>query len=77
MPASTWRSTGRARLVFALRVEQYSQEIDQVVVEIVPLETGCELTLTHGMSPDWAEHQGRIEAGWGMVLDALWSRRLE
>lgn len=59
------------RLVFTLRVEQYSQEIDQVVVEIVPLETGCELTLTHGMSPDWAEHQGRVEAGWGMVLDAL------
>lgn len=59
------------RLVFTLNVEKYAQEIDQVTIDITPLERGCELTLTHGMSPAWAEHQGQIEAGWSIIFEAL------
>lgn len=59
------------RLVFTLNVEKYAQEIDQVTIEITPLESGCELTLKHGMSPAWAENWVQIEAGWAMILAAL------
>lgn len=59
------------RLVFTLSVEKYAQEIDQVVIEIVPLETGCELTLTHGMSPAWAVYKEQIEQGWTGIFEGL------
>jgi len=59
------------RLVFTLNVERYAQEIDQVVIEIIPLDTGCELTLTHGMSPSWADRKGQIELGWSGIFQVL------
>lgn len=34
------------RLVFTFRMPQFSDSEDRVVVEIAPLEEGCELTLT-------------------------------
>jgi hypothetical protein len=42
-----------------------------VTIDIVPLETGCELTLTHEMRPEWAEYTSRTEAGWAGLLDGL------
>ncbi len=42
-----------------------------VRVEIVLLDTGCELTLTHEMQPNWAENASGIEAGWAGILDGL------
>ncbi|TWT15596.1 SRPBCC domain-containing protein [Reyranella sp. CPCC 100927] len=59
------------RLVFSLAVEMYAQDIDRVAIDIVPLASGCELTLTHEMRPDWAEHRDRIQAGWGEILEGL------
>jgi uncharacterized protein YndB with AHSA1/START domain len=59
------------RLVFTLEVAQYDQEIDQVVIEIMPLEAGCELTLTHGMSPTWADRKEQIELGWSGIFEVL------
>jgi len=59
------------RLVFTFSVEKYGTGGDRVTVEIVPLETGCELTLTHEMRPEWAEYAGRAEAGWIGILDGL------
>ncbi|HKU96756.1 MAG TPA: SRPBCC family protein [Vineibacter sp.] len=59
------------RLVFSLAVEKYSQDIDRVAIDIVPLDSGCELTLTHEMRPDWSEHRDRIQAGWGEILEGL------
>jgi uncharacterized protein YndB with AHSA1/START domain len=57
------------RLVFTLRVPAVWEEDNRVAVEIVPLESGCELTVTHeGVLP---EHGSRIESGWTLFLEGL------
>jgi uncharacterized protein YndB with AHSA1/START domain len=57
------------RLVFTFGVPKYSSETTRVCVDIVPRETGCELTLTHeGVLPDYAE---RTKAGWTEILGRL------
>ncbi len=57
------------RLVFTFSVPRFSTHITRVTVDIVPLESGCQLTLTHdGVLPEWASP---TEAGWGMILDTL------
>lgn len=44
----------------------------RVTVDIVPLgEGGCQLTLTHAMSPEWAEYKDRAAQGWTMILEGL------
>jgi hypothetical protein len=42
-----------------------------VTIEIVPLETGCELTLTQELKPEFAEYKSRTEKGWNTILEAL------
>ena len=59
------------RLVFTFSVDRAAPDGDRVAIDIVPLETGCELTLTHEMKPEWAEYAGRTEHGWSLMLDAL------
>jgi uncharacterized protein YndB with AHSA1/START domain len=59
------------RLVFTFSVEKYSQDADRVTIDIVPLESGCELTLTHEMSAEYAEYAGRAEEGWTGILAKL------
>ena len=59
------------RLVFTLAVPKYSQDADRVTIDIVPLESGCELTLTHEMHPEFAEWADRTESGWTSILDKL------
>ena len=49
------------RLVFTLRVPTVWEDDNRVTVEIVPLETGCELIVTHESVPP--EHERRIESG--------------
>ena len=57
------------RLVFTFGVPKYSSESTRVCVDIVPRETGCELTLTHeGVFPDYAD---RTMAGWTEILGRL------
>src|SRR5687767_1082320 len=44
----TFVALDKPRLIaFDLRVEKYSSEHSRVTIEITPLATGCELTLTH------------------------------
>ena len=61
------------RLVFTMFVPGYSTSPDRVTVDIVPLESDCELNLTHEMAPDYApfvdatvsaynEHLKRLDA---------------
>lgn len=59
------------RLVFTFGVPSASPDFDRVTVDIVPLETGCELTLTHEMNPEWAEYADRTAAGWTTMLQGL------
>lgn len=59
------------RLVFSLRVPRYSEDTSTVRIEIVPLASGCELTLTHEMARRWDEFRGRTQEGWQRILDVL------
>jgi uncharacterized protein YndB with AHSA1/START domain len=57
------------RLVFTLCVPSVWSDGNRVTIDIVPLETGCELTVTHeGVLP---EHESRIESGWIQFLEGL------
>jgi uncharacterized protein YndB with AHSA1/START domain len=57
------------RLVFTFGVPRFSTEMTRVGLDLKPLATGCELTLTHeGVLPEWLE-SGRD--GWGKILDGL------
>ena len=60
------------RLVFTFRVPKFSAESTQVTIDIMPLDSGCELTLTHeGVLPDYSE---RTTAGWTKLLGNLAAR---
>jgi uncharacterized protein YndB with AHSA1/START domain len=57
------------RLVFTFMVPKYSSESTRVTIAIVPLESGCELTLTHeGVLP---EYEARTAEGWSKILAGL------
>jgi len=57
------------RLVFTWGVGEGASS--RVVVEIVPDGSGCEVTLTHELHPDWADYADRTQAGWTKMLGAL------
>ena len=59
------------RLVFTWGMPQVSPDFDRVTVEVVPLETGSELTLTHEMSAEWADYLESTKDAWTTMLDAL------
>jgi uncharacterized protein YndB with AHSA1/START domain len=57
------------RLVFTFSVPKFAKQITRVTVDIEPLDSGCELTLSHtDVLPEWASAS---EAGWGMILNSL------
>ena len=57
------------RLVFTFGVPKYSAVFTRVTIDVAPLESGCELTLTHeGVLPEWLE---RSKEGWTMILSGL------
>jgi uncharacterized protein YndB with AHSA1/START domain len=58
------------RLVFTWAAED-SPNHDRIVIDIVSLETGCELTLTHEIHPDTAMYADQVRTGWPVKLDAL------
>jgi uncharacterized protein YndB with AHSA1/START domain len=62
------------RLVFTWGVREAAQaafDSSQVAIDITPLTTGCELTLTHDLHPAWAEYAARTESGWTKILGAI------
>lgn len=59
------------RLAFTWGVDQDAGDSSRVVIDIVPLDTGSELTLTHELDPAWAEYADRTQAGWTRMLDRL------
>lgn len=59
------------RLVFTFGVPSASPDFDRVTVEIEPQGSGCVLTLTQEMKPEWAEYRDRTEGGWTKIIDGL------
>jgi uncharacterized protein YndB with AHSA1/START domain len=59
------------RLVFSWGIAGQSADESRVTIDVVPLETGSELTLTHEMDPKWAAYASRTESGWAKMLGAL------
>lgn len=57
------------RLVFTWGIVGHGSS--RVVIEIRPLETGCELELSHEMAPEWADFVDRAAQGWTHMLEAL------
>jgi uncharacterized protein YndB with AHSA1/START domain len=57
------------RIVFTFAVD--GSEPSVVNIDIAPLESGCELTLTHEMDPVWADYIDRTERGWSTILNAM------
>lgn len=59
------------RLVFSWTIAPHPEEGSLVTIDIVPLEEGCELTLTHEIPAEFAEFVQRTEEGWTKMLKAL------
>lgn len=57
------------RLVFTFGVPKFSDQMMRVTIDLKPLPTGCELTLTHEQVP--AEWLDRTREGWAMILEGL------
>jgi uncharacterized protein YndB with AHSA1/START domain len=57
------------RLVFTFAVPRFSADYTRVTLDIVPLDEGCELRMTHeGVLADYAE---RTPEGWRMIFGNL------
>jgi uncharacterized protein YndB with AHSA1/START domain len=61
-----------ARLVFLFAADPAEDgEWTRVSIDIVPIPSGCALTLTHEMDPQWAAYEDQTRGGWTMILDSL------
>lgn len=59
------------RLVFTWGTRDTLPDTSRVVVDITPVDGGCELTLTHEMAPGWAAYVDRAAGAWRKMLDTL------
>lgn len=58
-------------LVFTWGIRGQSADESRVIIDIVPLPHGCELTLVHEMAPQWADFVERSQAGWAKMVGVL------
>ena len=47
------------------------KDSSRVIVDILPQDNTCELTLTHELHPDWKDYFERTKEGWAMMLGKL------
>ncbi len=60
------------RLVFLFAADPAAEgEWTRVTIDIAANDTGCTLTLTHEMDPQWAAYEDRTRHGWTTILDSL------
>ena len=57
------------RLAFTFGVPKYSRDYSRVSIDIVAVDDGCELTLSH--EGVLAEYADKTPQGWGMIFDGL------
>jgi uncharacterized protein YndB with AHSA1/START domain len=68
----TYREIERPRrVVFTWGIAGESTDESVVTIEIAAHSSGCELTLTHELQPQWADYAPRVEQGWTTMLAAL------
>lgn len=61
-----------SRLVFLFAADPAEEgEWTRVTIEIAAIATGCTLTLTHEMDPQWAAYESQTRKGWSMILESL------
>jgi uncharacterized protein YndB with AHSA1/START domain len=60
------------RLVFLFAADPAEEgEWTRVSIQIAATATGCTLTLTHEMAPEWAAYAEQTSKGWTMILASL------
>jgi len=58
-------------LVFTWATRDSLPETSRVIVEITPLDKGCDVKVTHVMSPAWAAYAEKAAGAWTKMLTAL------
>lgn len=56
---------------FKFAVQKDAKESDPVSIDINPLPSGCEVTLTHEVKAEYAHLEEGIQEGWDGILDGL------
>ncbi|MBK3493926.1 SRPBCC domain-containing protein [Viridibacillus sp. YIM B01967] len=59
------------RLVFTWGIPKESSDEARVIIDIISTRTGCELTLTHELHPDWSDFASQTEQAWRSMLEAM------
>ena len=60
------------RLVFLFAAGPVAEgEWTRVILDIADTGTGCRLTLTHEMDPQWAAYEAQTRKGWVTILESL------
>jgi len=60
------------RLVFLFAADPAEEgQWTRVSIDIAPGASGCTLTLTHEMDPEWAAYEEQTRHGWTMILANL------
>ena len=67
----TFLELDRPRLIKFKMATSADETPTTVSIEIESSGTGCRLTLTHAMDPQWADFADQTRRGWTMILDSL------
>jgi hypothetical protein len=46
-------------------------DTSRVIIDIQPLDHGCDVTVTHEMSPEWEPFVDRAASAWQTMMDAM------
>ena len=60
-----------SKLVFTWSIAPEPIDASRVTILVVPHGSGCELTLSHELSPGWEEYAERTKGGWTRIADDL------
>lgn len=58
-------------LVFTWATRDTLPDMSRVIVEITPLDQGCDVKVTHVMNPEWAAYVEKAAGAWAKMLEAL------